>query len=215
LNGPRWAAAAGLLSVLLSGAVGCASRPVRRNFPPAGAEQAARALDAWRRAVERADALPPSRILYEAKIRQGIGSASGTLAISTAPPVRGTLAGSFGAPIATYADGVLAGEKLAPVEIEPGPLLALLSGVWREPGPHVRGVLGDEAQLAWETPMRAEGVIRLADARFVSLHVERRGRAFEAEYAGAAEPWPERVTLTDVASGSTLRLVLQAKEPIR
>lgn len=199
--------------VLALGGASCASRPARRHFPPAGEEQAARALDALRRAVERADQLPPSRLLYDAKIRQGIASASGTLALSTAPPVRGTLAGAFGSPLATYADGVLAGEKLAPVEIEPGPLLALLAGVWREPGAQVRGVQGDEAILGWDTESKAEGVIRLSDARFVTLHVERRGRAFEAEYGGAAEPWPERVTLTDVASGSTLKLALQAKEP--
>jgi hypothetical protein len=110
---------------------------------------------------------------------------------------------------------VLSGEKLAPVRIEPEPLLSLLAGVWREQSPHVVGARGDVARLAWSGDSKAEGVIRVTDGRMVSLHVERNGRAFEADYAGGADPWPERVTLTDVGSGSTLRLVLQAKEPIR
>lgn len=225
LRGPRVLRPAGLLAAAVSSAAlllvlvasGCASRSVRRPFPagPVAEEQTARVLEAWHRAVDRADTLPPSRLLYEAKIRQGLASVSGTLAMSTAPPVRGTLAGPFGSPLATYADGMLAGEKLAPVRIEPEPLLSLLAGVWREAGAHVAGMRGDEALLEWGSgASKVEGVVRIGDARFVSLHVERQGRAFEAEYAGAAQPWPERVTLTDVASGSTMRLVLQAKEPI-
>jgi len=194
---------------------GCASTRARRHFAPANEDQAARAIASWREAVARAETLPPSRLLYAARIKQGIGTASGTLAISTAPPVRGTLAGPFGTPLAVYADGVLSGDKLAPVEIEPEPLLALLAGAWKEEGPEVRGVDGDEALLVWSRSSRAEGVLRIGEARFVSIHAERRGRAFQAEYSGALRPWPEQVTLTDVASGSTMRLTLQAQEPVR
>lgn len=208
---------AGLAVLLAAGwiaASGCASHPARRSFGPAGADQAERALEAWRTAMARADTLPPSRLLYDAKVRQGLGSISGALALSTAPPVRGALSGPFGAPIAVYADGVLTGEKLVPIRIEPEPLLSLLSGVWREPGARVRGIAGDEALLEWPPPSRAEGVIRIGDARFLSIHVEGQGRTFDAEYSGPVTPWPERVALTDVATKSTLRLVLQAKEPL-
>lgn len=203
-----------LLTAGLLAASGCASRPAPRHFGPAGPDQAVRALEAWRAAVARADGLPPSRLLYDAKVRQGLGSMSGTLALSTAPPVRGTLSGPFGAPIAVYADGVLSGEKLAPIRIEPEPLLALLAGVWRESGAQVRGIEGDEALLAWPGRSHAEGVIRIGDARFLSIHVEGQGRTFDAEYSGPANPWPEHVALTDAATKSTMRLVLQAKEAL-
>ena len=67
----RGAALAGLAAILLA-AASCASRPARAPFPPAGEPDAMRSLDAWRRAVERADSLPPSRLLYDAKIKQGL-----------------------------------------------------------------------------------------------------------------------------------------------
>jgi hypothetical protein len=206
-------AAAALVAALLA-VPGCASRPVPRHFLPAGADQSARALAAWRDAVARSETVGPSRLLYDAKIRQGLASVSGTLALVTAPALRGTLAGPFGAPIATYADGALTGEKFAPVRIEPEPLLALLAGVWREPSPQVRGIEGEDALLAWSSDSKAEGVLRMTGARFLSIRVEREGRAFEAQYSGNPDPWPARVAITDLSTGSAMRLVLRAQEPL-
>ncbi|HEY6148501.1 MAG TPA: hypothetical protein VIZ69_12410, partial [Thermoanaerobaculia bacterium] len=100
--------AAALLATLFFGAASCATRRAAvRNFSPAGPDETARALAAWRAAVERADSLPPSRLLYDARIRRGIASLSGTLALSTREPVRGTLTGPFGSTLAVYENGAL------------------------------------------------------------------------------------------------------------
>ncbi len=137
----------------------------------------------------------------------------GTLALSTAEPVRATITGPFGSTVATYSDGALKGEKFAPVEIESGSLLSLLAGVWRAPGPEVRGIEGDDALLVWTVPSRAQGILHLPTARFTSLSVERGGKAYEASYSGPCDPWPARVNLKDVASSSTLHLTLVGREP--
>jgi hypothetical protein len=203
-------AAAGLLLT-----ASCASRPSRpHNFVAAGEEQTARAIAAWREAVARADTLGPSRLLYDAKMRQGAVSLPGTLALSTAEPVRATMTGPFGSPVATYANGSLRGEKFAPVAIEPGPLLWLLGGVWKASEPQVRGVAGDDALLVWTSPSPAEGVLHLPSARFTSLRVASGGKTLEASYAGTADPWPTKVELKDPATKSSLRLTLVGREPV-
>ena len=202
---------------LLFGVPGCATRrAAARNFVPAGPEDAARALEAWRLAVERAERLPPSRLLYDAKIRRGIASLSGTLALSTNEPVRGTLTGPFGATLAVYENGALQGENFPPVLIEPAPLLALLAGVWKAPAPEVRGLDGGDALLVWASPAepRAEGVLDVAGRRFRSLKVARGSRSYEAAYSGPIDPWPAKVDLEDVATSNRLQLTLQAREPI-
>ena len=193
----------------------CASRPSRpHNFVAAGEEQTARAIAAWREAVARADTLGPSRLLYDAKMRQGAVSLPGTFALSTAEPVQATMTGPFGSPVATYANGSLRGEKFAPVAIDPEPLLWLLGGVWKAPEPQVRGVAGDDALLVWTSPSPAEGVLHLPSARFTSLRVASRGKTLEASYAGTADPWPTKVELKDPATKSSLRLTLVGREPV-
>lgn len=129
--------------------------------------------------------------------------------------MRGTITGPFGSPVAVYEDGALRGEKFAPVVIDSQPLLWLLSGVWNDPDPEVRGIDGDSALLVWNGPARAEGVLNLSGARFESLRVERGGRTYEATYGGAADPWPGRVTIEERATKSRLQLTLQAREPLR
>jgi len=194
---------------------GCATRRAAvRNFVPAGPEDAARALEARRLAVERAETLPPSRLLYDAKIRRGIASLSGTLALSTNEPVRGTLTGPFGSTLAVYENGALQGESFPPVVIEPAPLLALLAGVWKAPGAQVRGLDGGDALLVWAGPSEVEGVLDLAGRRFRSLRVARGSRSYEAAYSGAIDPWPAKVDLEDLATSNRLQLTLQAREPI-
>jgi hypothetical protein len=201
-----------LLGLLLSAA--CASRPAARHFLPASEEQAARSLAAWKTAVARADAAGSSRVLYDAKIRQGIASVSGTLALVTSPPVRGTLSGPFGSTLAEYSDGALQGEKLQRIEIEPESLLALLAGAWKSGTPRVDGIDGGDALLVWDDGSRTQGVLDVASAAFRSLRVERSEGAVEAVYDGIPAPWPPRLTLTDLRSGNSIRLTLQAREPL-
>jgi hypothetical protein len=209
------AAAAALAAAGLLLTASCASRSSRpHNFAAAGEEQTARAIAAWREAVARADRLGPSRLLYDARMRQGAVSLPGTLAVSTAEPVRATMTGPFGSPVATYADGALRGEKFAPVAIEPEPLLWLLGGVWKAQEPQVRGVAGDDALLVWTSPSPVEGVLHVPSARFTSLRVTTGGKTLEASYAGTADPWPTKVELKDPATKSSLRLSLVAREPL-
>ncbi len=209
--GVSYLAAAGALTLL----PGCASGPAPpRHFAAAGPEQAVRAASAWREALARSETLPAARLLYDARVRQGIGSLSGTLAVAT-HPVEATLTGPFGATLATYTDGALRGERFAPVVIEPEPLLWMLAGVWKAGEPDVRGFQGDEALLAWEGAMRAQGVLSVKAARLTSLRVERGRQTLEATYAGTAEPWPSRLEILDLSSGSSLRLTLVGREPSR
>jgi hypothetical protein len=206
--------AALVAGVLVSGS-GCSTqRAAVRSFSPAGPDETARALAAWRAAVERAESLPPSRLLYDAKIRRGIASLSGTLALSTREPVRGTLTGPFGSTLAVYENGALQGEGFPPVVIEAGPLLALLAGVWKAPGALVRGIDGGDALLAWPGPTEAEGVLDVEGRRFRSLRIARDDRSYEAAYSWGTDPWPGRVDLEDLASSNRLQLNLQAREPL-
>lgn len=203
-------ALAGLLML-----TGCASRAARpRQFALSGPEQAVRAEAAWRQAVARSETLGAARLLYDVRIRQGIGSLSGTLAVTT-DPVAATMTGPFGTILATYSDGALRGEKFPPVAIEPEVLLWLLAGVWKGTAPDVKGFDGDDALLSWEATVRAEAVLNVPAARFTSLRVERGGKALEATYQGTADPWPSKLEIRDVSTGSTLRLTLVGREPSR
>ncbi|MEO8430905.1 MAG: hypothetical protein ABI592_05300 [Acidobacteriota bacterium] len=135
--------------------------------------------------------------------------------MTTGDPVRATITGPFGSPVAVYENGALRGEKFAPVVIEPEPLLWLLAGIWKDPDPQVRGILGGDALLVWSGPARAEGVLNLAQARFASLRVERDGRTYEASYGETADPWPRKVSIEERSSASRLQLTLQARESLR
>ncbi len=201
-------AAASALMIL----AGCASRSARpRQFGPAAPEQALRAAAAWREAVARSETLGTSRLLYDAKVRQGIGSLSGSLAVST-HPVGATLTGAFGTTLATYSDGALRGDRFAPVAIEPEPLIWMLAGVWKAGAPEVLGIQGEDALLAWNGAVEARGVLNVPAARFTSLRVESGGKTLEATYSGTVEPWPSRLEIVDVSSGSSLRLTLVGQE---
>jgi hypothetical protein len=115
-----------------------------------------------------------------------------------------------------YENGALHGESFPPVVIEPAPLLALLAGVWKAPGPQVRGLDGGDALLVWTAPgdPQAEGVLDVAGRRFRSLKLARGSRSYEAAYSGAIDPWPAKVELEDLATANRLQLTLQAREPI-
>lgn len=206
---------AALVAGLLASGSGCSTqRAAVRSFSPAAPDETARALAAWRAAVERAESAPPSRLLYDAKIRRGIASVSGTLALATREPVRGTLTGPFGSTLAVYENGALQGDGFPAVVIEAAPLLALLSGAWKAPGAQVRGIDGGDALLAWPGQTEAEGVLDVEGRRFRSLRIARDDRSYEAAYSWGADPWPARVDLEDLASSNRLQLNLQAREPL-
>jgi hypothetical protein len=204
-----------LVAGLAAGASGCATqRAAGRTFSPAGPDETARALAAWRAAVERAETLPPSRLLYDAKIRRGIASLSGTLALSPREPVRGTLIGPFGSTLAVYENGALQGDSFPPVVIEAASLLSLLAGVWKAPGAQVRGIDGGDALLVWPAPSEAEGVLDVEGRHFRSLRIVRDDHSYEASYSWGSDPWPTRVDLEDLATSNRLQLNLQAREPL-
>ena len=50
-------------------------------FVPAAREDADRAIASWRDSVARADSRGPARLLYEARVSQGLFRMSGTLAV--------------------------------------------------------------------------------------------------------------------------------------
>jgi hypothetical protein len=170
---------------------------------------------AWRDAVARADTIPAVRLLYEARISQGLARSSGTLAVRLAPDsVNATLSGPFGAALARYENGTLTGEGLRPIEIDPAALRALLSGVWREPGPVVAGIGSDAGRLRWEGPTRVDGVIDLSQTAFESLRIDRTEGSIAAAYSGARDPFPRKVDLEDLRTGSHMKLTLVGVEKL-
>jgi hypothetical protein len=169
-------------------------------------------LAAWREAIARADSVAAARLLYETRIRQGLARSTGTLAVRlTSDSVTATLAGPFGATLARYENGALTGEGIRPIAIEPAALRGLLAGVWREPGAIVTGVDASSGQLVWEAG-RVEGVLDVPHAFFESLRIDRPEGSIQATYEGARDPFPEKIDLEDLRSGSHLRLTLSALE---
>jgi hypothetical protein len=165
---------AAFLGALLLVALGAACAPARRHhdFRPAAAADGERALAAWGEALARGASLPPSRLLYEAKLSRGLGKMSGTLAMSVGESrLEGILAGPFGRPLARIVGGVVEAEGGTPFPVEPQELRALLSGTWPFGAPEVRGFdgAGQAALLSWSSPRHAQAVLELKDARLSSL----------------------------------------------
>jgi hypothetical protein len=180
---------------------------------PATSEETARTAAAWAEAAGRAQVERDANLLYDATVSQGVLSRHGTLAVKLrGESVEGTLSGPLGVPIATYADGVLRGEKLEPVRLPPQQLRAVLSGVWTGTAPEVAGRRGAEIVLRWPEPNAAEGRFDLAAGGLVRLTVRRAEGELEAGYAGARNPWPEDITIEEKRSGSRLHLKLLSRE---
>jgi hypothetical protein len=194
----------------------CAScAPARRphDFRPAAAGEGDLALAAWGEALARGASLPPSRLLYEAKLSRGLGNMRGTLAMSVGPTkLEGLLAGPFGKPLARIVGGVVEAEGGTPFPVEPEELRALLSGTWPFGAPEVRGIDGGSALLSWSAPRPAAAVLDLKGARLASLSLTDPRGEIEAFYDGAFAPWPEKVDLTEKRSGNRLRLTLAGRE---
>ena len=192
----------------------CVSRraPV---FAPAVREDAERAISAWREAVARAD-VGPAKLLYEARVSQGLFRMSGTLAVrDRARSIEATLAGPFGDPVARFTDGALRGKGIKPIAVDEEELRWLLSGVWKgEEAPVVAGMDHDDALLRWSNGTeQVEAILDVSRARFRSLQVRRREGAIAARYPDETAGRPRRIDLEDLGSGNALHLTLLAAEP--
>ena len=160
--------------------------------------------------MSRAAAADGAKLLYDARISQGIARSSGTLAVVLrADAVTAILTGPFGSPLAHYENGALTGQGIRPVPIDPAALHALITGAWSGPDPTVTGISGDAARLAWPG---VEGVLDVPRSVFESLRVDRAEGSVEAVYDGARNPLPEKVDLQDLKSGSHLKLRLLGME---
>jgi hypothetical protein len=203
----RARAAAALPAILFASA--CSS-----SFHPVTAPESARALDAWTRAVRDADLGRDANLLYDAVVSQGLASTRGTLAVRLrGERVEASLSGPFGAPLATYADGQLRGEKIASVAIAPRQLRSLLAGVWSGEAPEVRGQRSGQALLVWSGSDAASGVLDIEQGKLVRLSVSRPQGEIEARYTGPWTPWPGAVVIDEKRLGSRLKLKLLSREP--
>jgi hypothetical protein len=199
-----------LASFLLASA--CAARR-SRSFTPAAEAEVAASLEAWKRAVERAQSMPPSRLLYDARLTQGLVRVPGTLAVwQSAGSIEALLTGPFGTSVASYSEGALRGEGIKPLAIAPESLRALLAGVWKRGEPEVRGMEGRDSLLSWTGEEAVEGILDVAEARFRSLEIRRAEGRILATYSGAYDPWPSRIEVEDARTGGRLRLTLIGRE---
>jgi hypothetical protein len=176
-------------------------------------DDARRALDAWENALSRADSLPSVRLLYDARLSEGLVKFPGTLAVDARPDrLEATLTGPFGSPLARYESGVLAGKGLRPIPLDAEELRAVLAGVWRA-APEVAGARGDQVLIRFAGGGRVEAVLDVSQARLDSLHIPRAEADLVATYDGARDPWPEKILLEDRRTGRRVQLSLVAKEP--
>jgi hypothetical protein len=211
----------GLALVLLLLLPACAGSTAARRFGPAGPDDVREALSAWTGAVRRAEGLPPSRLLYDAKMgTSGLPSVPGTLAalydgerIQSA-----SLTGPFGSHVAEYRSGVITGEDRKALVVDPEALRNVLAGVWigAPDTPMVVGRSGPDCLLTWSGSgaYRAEGVLDLQAQRLRSLALSGGGGRLSVSYSGELRPWPERIALKEDSSGRSLSLSLVATEPL-
>ena len=189
----------------------CTSRPA--PFRPAGAEDARRALDSWQNALARADSLPAVRLLYDARLSEGLVKFPGTLAVNAQPDrLEATLTGPFGSLLARYGSGVLEGKGLRPIPLDAEELRAVLAGVWRAT-PEIAGARGNQVLIRFAGDRLVEGVLDVAEGHLDSLHIPRPEADLVATYEGRRDPWPEKISLEDRRSGRRVQLTLVAKEP--
>lgn len=210
----------------------CAGGGALRRFGPAGPEDVREALAAWTSAQQRADSLPPSRLLYDARMgTSGLPSVPGTLAVTYGDDrVRAaSLTGPFGSRVAEYREGegnhqgvgVITGEDRKAFVVDPDALRSVLAGVWRgaadSPAPTVAGRDGADCLLTWSgggVAYRAEAVLDLSSQRLRSLALSGAGGRLSIAYAGEFRPWPQRIALKEESSGRSLSLSLIATEPL-
>lgn len=205
-----------VLSLSLLAAAACASRPPARAFAPAAPADAADAERALDEAVRRADALPASRLLYDAKIgSRGSPTVPGTLAVTYDGRAlrRASLTGPFGARVAEYDAGTVTGEDRTALVVDPAALRAVLAGAWPGKPASIRGCDGNDCLAEYDGRVRASAVVDRAAARLVSLTIEGDSGRLDVDYSGKADPWPEKIAARDERSGRSLKLSLVAVEP--
>jgi hypothetical protein len=208
----------------------CAGSGALRRFGPAGPEDVREALSAWTSAQQRADSLPASRLLYDARMgTSGLPSVPGTLAVTYGGDrVRSaSLTGPFGSRVAEYREGerkgvgVITGEDRKAFVVDPEALRSVLAGVWSgardAAAPLVAGREGADCLLTWSGgagAYRAEAVLDLSAQRLRTLTLSGNGGRLSVSYEGEFHPWPARIALKEEASGRSLSLSLIATEPI-
>ena len=219
-EGSRIRAARPLAGAILVGlflSAGCASHRAAARYAPASDLQARDALDAWASIRRRADALPPSRLLYDARLSgKGVPALPGTLAVTYdgSDVSRASLTGPFGSSVAEYADGTLTGGGRRPFPVDPRLLKSVLGAAWPGDPSKVAGCDGAACLLVFEGPVRAEAVVQLEQARIVSMRITGQAGSLSVTYEGAApSPWPERIAVLEEGKSRSLALRLVASEP--
>lgn len=195
----------------------CAGGSAARRFAPVGPDDVREALTAWTAAQRRADSLPPSRLLYDARMgTSGLPSVPGTLAVTYGGDrIRAaSLTGPFGTRIAEYGEGVVTGEDRKALVVDPEALRSVLAGVWSGAPSAVAGRDGNDCLLTWDGAYRAEAVLDLQEQRLRSLAVSGSGGRLSVAYGGSLNPWPERIAMKEDRSGRSLSLTLIATEPL-
>ncbi len=199
-------------------AAACATGRAARHFAPASAVDAREALDAWAASRERAESLPASRLLYDARLSSGtVASVPGTLAVTYdgKTVLAASLTGPFGSRVAEYRDGTLRGEDRKAFVVDPEVLRAVLAGTWNGSMPSVKGREGGDFLLAWSAAEpRVSAVLDVTRKSLRSLELEGRAGRLVVDYGGEPAPWPGRITLRDETTGRGLALKLVAVEPM-
>jgi hypothetical protein len=210
---------AGLAVLALSAACASAPRAVAaRSFGPADEAARFRALEAWQKALERADSQPPSRLLYDVQYSKGALKSRGTLAVvAGSQELSATVSGPFGTQIGAYRDGAFQLQNQEPFRIKPEMLKAILAGVWKSGAPEVAGSEKDDSLLRWRTSegFEIEGVLDISRGQLRSLRARGPSGELSVAYPGAFAPWPSVVEVVSVNTGQALRLKREAAEPIR
>jgi hypothetical protein len=205
-------------AVSLSALAACATTRPARTFPPASADDATQALAAWASARERAATLPPSRLLYDAKMSSGATpTVPGTLAVTYdgTSVVTASLTGPFGSRVVEYRDGVLTGQDRQAFVVDPEALRAVLAGFWNGDTPSVEGFDAGQSLLSLDAAgARVLAVLDVASRSLVSMDVTGPSGHLLVDYSGTTDPWPARLTVRDEARKKSLALKLVAVEPI-
>ena len=206
----------GAVLLLLPSLSACAARTAVRHFTPASPEQVRDALAAWTSAAARAEALPPSRLLYDARMSSGAATLPGTLAVvdDGREVLHATLTGPFGTRVAEYTAGAVTGEDSRALVVDPRALRAVLAGTWPEAPSGVDGCEGGECRLVWDGPISVEAVVDVGAARVRSMSIEGASGRLSIDYDGPLKPWPEQIALRDERSSRRLSLRLAAIEPL-
>lgn len=194
----------------------CAARTAVRQFPPASPGQARDALAAWASAAARAENLPPSKLLYDARMSSGAAALPGTLAVVNdgREVLRASLTGPFGSKIAEYSAGAVTGQDRRALVADPRALHAVLAGTWPVAPSGVGGCDGGDCRLVWSGDPSVEAILDVGAARVRSMVIEGPSGRVSIEYDGSPNPWPEKIALREERSSRRLSLRLVAVEPL-